>query len=158
MNITNLTQTLTNISDPRWTTYGNIRHKLTDIVIIGLCTVICGGEDYNDMEVFGLEREEWLRTFLDLPSGIPDSDTFRRLFERLNPSELSSCLYDWLEIEREKRSVVAIDGKTIRGSGNSNHKAYHVVSAFVAEKQITLGELAVDEKTTKSPFFLRFST
>lgn len=129
--------------------HGNIRHKLSDIIIIGLCTVICGGEDYNDMEAFGLEREEWLRNFLDLPNGIPDSDTFRRLFERLNPKELSSCLYDWLGREREKRSVVAIDGKTIRGSGNAEHRAYHVVSAFVAENQITLGEIVVDEKSNE---------
>ena len=64
--------------------------------------------DYIDMEEFGLEREEWLRTFLELPNGIPDSDTFRRLFERINPKELSECLYDWLNMERDKRSVVAI--------------------------------------------------
>ena len=101
------------------------------------------------MEEFGLEREEWLRTFLELPNGIPDSDTFRRLFERINPKELSECLYDWLNMERDKRSVVAIDGKTIRGSGNTEHKAYHVVSAFVAENQITLGEIVVDEKSNE---------
>ncbi len=78
---------------------------------------------------------------MELPNGIPDSDTFRRLFERLNPAELSACLNSCLEIEREKRSVIAIDGKTIRGSGNAKHKAHHVVSAFVAENQITLGEI-----------------
>lgn len=139
MKITELKETITKITEPRRVRYGNIRHKLSDIIIIGLCTVICGGEDYNDMEAFGLEREEWLRTFLELPNGIPDSDTFRRLFERIDPKELSDCLYDWLDMAREIRAVVAIDGKTIRGSGNSAHKAYHVVSAFVAENQITLG-------------------
>lgn len=136
-------------SEPRRTSHGNIRHKLVDIIIIGLCTVICGGEDYADMEAFGIEREEWLRKFLDLPSGIPDSDTFRRLFERLKPQELSKCLCEWLEIEREKRSVIAVDGKTIRGSGNSKHLAYHVVSAFVTENQITLGEVTVNEKSNE---------
>lgn len=149
MKLSKLKETITNIRDPRRVSYGNIRHKLDDIIIIGLCTVLCGGEDYNDMEAFGLEREQWLRTFLELPNGIPDSDTFRRLFERLNPAELSDCLYDWLEIEREKRSVVAIDGKTIRGSRNTAHKAYHVVSAFVAENQITLGEIVVEEKSNE---------
>lgn len=149
MKLNDLKETLITITEPRRISYGNIRHKLDDIIIIGLCTVICGGEDYNDMEAFGLEREEWLRTFLELPNGIPDSDTFRRLFERLNPTELSECLYDWLDIEREKRSVVAVDGKTIRGSGNSTHKAYHVVSAFVAENQITLGEIVVEEKSNE---------
>ncbi len=141
MKIDILKEKIETLTEPRRVRYGNIRHKLSDMVVIGLCTIICGGEDYNDMEEFGLEREEWLRTFLELPNGIPDSDTFRRLFERLNPTELSECLNSCLEIEREKRSVVAIDGKTIRGSGNESHKAYHVVSAFVAENQITLGEL-----------------
>ena len=149
MEIENLKKTIITIREPRRISYGNIRHRLDDIIIIGLCAVICGGEDYNDMEEFGLEREEWLRTFLELPNGIPDSDTFRRLFERINPKELSECLYDWLNMERDKRSVVAIDGKTIRGSGNTEHKAYHVVSAFVAENQITLGEIVVDEKSNE---------
>ena len=110
---------------------------------------MCGGEDFADMEEFGKSRKEYLAKFLELPNGIPDSDTFRRVFEKLNPSELSSCLLNWISVERESRSVVAIDGKTIRGSGNSQHKAYHVISAFVAENQITLGELTVEEKTNE---------
>ena len=78
MELKGLRESLTSVKDPRRISYGNIRHKLDDIVIIGLCTVISNGEDYNDMEAFGHEREEWLRTFLELPNGIPDSDTFRR--------------------------------------------------------------------------------
>lgn len=149
MKIERLKEEIKNISEPRRTSHGNIRHKLEDIIIIGLCTVICKGEDYADMEEFGTEREEWLRKFLELPNGIPDSDTFRRVFERLKSSEMSKCLINWLDTEREKRAVVAIDGKTIRGSGNEDHKAYHVVSAFVAENQITLGEITVDEKSNE---------
>ena len=71
------------------------------------------------------------------------------MFEKLNSSELSSCLINWISVERGRRSIVAIDGKTICGSGNTRHKAYHVISAFVAEIQITLGELAVEEKTNE---------
>lgn len=147
--IEKLKEEIKNIKEPRRTRYGNIRHKLEDIIIIGLCTVICGGEDYTDMEGLGIEREEYLRKFLELPNGIPDSDTFRRVFERLKPEEMSKCLTDWLEIARESRSVIAIDGKTICGSGNDKHRAYHVVSAFVAENQITLGEITVEEKTNE---------
>jgi L-fucose isomerase-like protein len=99
------------------------------------------------MEEFGTAREDWLRGFLELPNGIPDSDTFRRVFEKLNPDELSKCLFNWLKEKRESGSVVNIDGKTIRGSGNEEHKAYHVISAWIAENQITLGQLTVDEKT-----------
>lgn len=149
MNIEILKEEIKKINEPRRTSYGNIRHKLEDIIIIGLCTVICGGEDYADMEEFGVEREEFLRNFLELPNGIPDSDTFRRVFEKINPSELSECLINWLSVERKKRSVVAVDGKTICGSGNNTHKAYHVVSAFIAENQITLGELTVEEKSNE---------
>lgn len=149
MNITHLKEAITNITEPRRVSHGNIRHRLDDIIIIGLCTIICCGEDYKDMETFGHEREEWLRTFLKLPHGIPDSDTFRRLFERIDPFELSECLRDWLDMEREKRSVIAVDGKTIRGSGNGMHKPYHVVSAFVTENQLTLGEIVVNEKSNE---------
>ncbi len=131
MKIEKLKERLKDVTDPR-RSYGNIRHKLEDIIIIGLCTVICGGEDYADMEEFGKEREEFLRKFLELPSGIPSSDTFRRVFERINPDELSTCLVDWLDVELPERSVIAVDGKTIKGSQRANNNAYHVVSAFVA--------------------------
>jgi hypothetical protein len=107
MRIEKLIENTKGITDPR-RSYGNLRHKLTDILVIGLCTIMCKGEDFTDMEDFGNEREQWLKTFLELPNGIPDSDTFRRVFERINPAELSSALYDWLGAEREKRGVVAI--------------------------------------------------
>ena len=114
-----------------------------------MCTVICGGEDFVDMEEFGKSRKEFLAKFLELSNGIPDSDTFRRVFEKIDPAELSACLENWINTERDKRRTIAIDGKTICGSGNSEHKAYHVISAFVAENQITLGELTVEEKTNE---------
>jgi predicted transposase YbfD/YdcC len=148
MKIEKLIETVSEISDPR-RSYGNLRHKLADILVIGLCTIMCKGEDFTDMEDFGKEREMWLRSFLELPNGIPDSDTFRRVFEKINPAELSEALYDWLGAERKKRGIIAIDGKTICGSGNAVHKAYHVVSAFAAENQITLGEVTVDEKSNE---------
>lgn len=102
MKIEELKEGIRNISEPRRTGYGNIRHKLEDIIIIGLCTIICGGEDFADMEAFGKSRQEYLSKFLELPNGIPDSDTFRRVFEKLNPAELSSCLINWISCERTK--------------------------------------------------------
>ena len=118
MNIEELKEEIKNIQEPRRTRYGNIRHKLD---IIGLCTIICGGEDFADMEAFGKSHQEYLAKFLELSNGIPASDTFRRVFEKLDPSELSSCLIDWVASERAERGVVAIDGKTICGSGNAKH-------------------------------------
>ncbi len=149
MELEELRTALQGIEDPRRTERGHILHKLEDIIIIGLCTLICNGQDFTDMEEFGKAREEWLRRFLELPNGIPDSDTFRRVFERLDPEALSECLYDWLGCKWEKGTVVAIDGKTIRGSKSKSHKAYHVVSAFAAENQMVLGELVTQEKSNE---------
>ncbi|WP_051940794.1 ISAs1 family transposase [Stenoxybacter acetivorans] len=135
-------ETVSGLTDPR-RPYGNLRHKLEDIVIIGLLSVICMGEDFVDMEMFGREREETLRTALalELPNGIPDSDTFRRVFECLDPQGLFDGLNKMLEFGLIRSNVINIDGKTIRGSGNAFHSPYHTVSAWVSEHQITLGQL-----------------
>lgn len=148
MDIKKLAEELEKVTDPR-RAWGNKRHKLEDILVMGLCTIVRGGEDFTDMENFGQERESWLRGFLELPNGIPDADTFRRVFERVDPQELSEVLREWLGNRRKDGAVVSIDGKTIRGSGNHQHKAYHVVSAFVSENHITLGELKTEEKSNE---------
>ena len=134
MEISELKEKIKTISEQRRVSHGNIRNRLDDIIIIGLCTIICLEEDYNDMKAVGHEREEWLRTFLELPNEISDSDTFRRVFERSIRRDYPHASTDWLDIEREKRGIVAVDGKTIRANDNSEQKAYHVVSALVAEK------------------------
>ena len=151
MRIQRLMELAGTISDPR-REYGNLRHNLVTIVIISLCAKICGAEDFEDIEEFGKARKEWLENFLETPNGIPDKDTFRRVFERIDPTELANCLYSWLETAHDcKEKTINIDGKTICGSGNSEHKAYHVVSAWVSENQITLGEIVVDEKSNEIP-------
>ena len=136
---------LSELEDPR-RQWGNLRHKLVDIVFIGLVSVVCGGTDYEHMEDTGHGKLDWLKERLELPNGIPDSDTFRRVFERLNPKELAEILQETVQAEGK---TVALDGKTICGSGNEQHRAYHVVSAWVAENQITLGQLAVAEKSNE---------
>lgn len=110
---------------------------------------MCVGEDFVDMKESGKSRQEYLAEFLKLSNGIPDSDTFRRVFERINLSGLSSCLLNWISTEMDRRSIIAVDKKTICGSKNAEHKAYHVVSAFVAESQLALGKLVVEEKTNE---------
>lgn len=149
MDIQTLKEGIAGIHDARRTSHGHIRHRLEDIVIIGLCVATCGGEDFSDMETFGRERERWLRGFLKLPNGIPNADTFCRVFERLDPQELGRCLRRWLDAERGARGVVAVDGKTIRGSAGAGHGACHVVSAFAAESRLVLGEMCVAEKSNE---------
>lgn len=148
MKIQKLVEKAENITDPR-RQYGYLQHKLVGVIVIAFCAIICGAEDYEDVEEFGKARKEWLDGFLDLPNGIPDKDTFRRVFERLNPSEVAECLYGWLGSRECKGKTVNIDGKTICGSKNASHSAYHVVSAWVSENQITLGEIVVEEKSNE---------
>ena len=149
MNINTLKECISEVGDKRRTSHGHVLHKFEDIIIIGLCAVISDGEDFADMEMFGREREAWLRRFLELPNGIPDADTFRRVFEAVDPAELGACLRKWLEVERAGRGVVAVDGKTMRGSASAKHGAYHVVSAFAAENRLVLGEICVAEKSNE---------
>jgi hypothetical protein len=91
MELNKLKEKLQEIPDHR-RSWGNLRHKLDEILIIGLCSVICCWGNFEDMEEFGKDREEWLRGFLELPYGIPDKDTFRRVYERLNPHALARSL------------------------------------------------------------------
>jgi predicted transposase YbfD/YdcC len=135
-----------NINDPR-RAWGNLRHKLVDMLIIALCTGIIREDEYEVME----EREGWLRGFLELSNGVPDKDTFRRLLERIEPQALLQNLNAWLNPsmgsgERE----INTDGKTLRGSEKEGvHKALHVVSAWVGGHDLVLGPLATDEESNE---------
>lgn len=149
MDIERLKENLKGVHDPR-REWGNFRHKLLDILVIGLCTVICAGEDFEDMEEYGEEHIDWLRGFLELPNGIPDSDTFRRVFERLDSEELMNCLQEWqIEMEGSGGRLIAIDGKTICGSAKGERTALHVVSAWAYENGLVLGQLPIDEKSNE---------
>jgi len=147
--IMRMQKSLGEIQDPR-REWGNIRHKLTDILVIALSAIIIGENDFESMEDWGKEREEWFRGFLELPNGIPDADTFRRLFERIDPKELLNSLNQWLPHKAvEGRREVNIDGKTLCGSGGRGKKALHVVSAWVGEQDLVIGQLATDEKSNE---------
>jgi predicted transposase YbfD/YdcC len=135
---------LSGVSDPR-RQWGAIRHKLLDILVIGLCSIAIRGEGFDEMEELGRAWEEWFRKFLELPNGIPDEDTFRRAFERVNPGQLLACLQQWLaEMSQAGGREVNIDGKTMRGSARAGEKGIHMVSAWVNENSLTLGQLATE--------------
>lgn len=128
------------------------RHELFDLVVVALCGTIAGGDSWPDIERFGNERLDWLRTFLKLEEGIPSHDTFGRVFARLNPAELAACIQQWFdEIGRELGQHIAIDGKTLRGSGDkaAAKNPLHLVSAWASEARLTLGQVAVDSKSNE---------
>lgn len=129
------------------------KHKLIDILFIAICTTICGGEGFNDMEAFGIAKEEWLRKFLELPYGIPSHDTFRAVISRIDPKEFAECFTRWTTSIHEltKGEVIALDGKTIRHSFDraTGQSALHIVSAWATGTGVALGQMRVDEKSNE---------
>ena len=79
------------VEDPR--VVGRCDHVLNDILVITILAVLCGAEDWPDVELFGESREAWLATFLDLPNGIPSHDTFRRVFGLIERNQFSQALF-----------------------------------------------------------------
>lgn len=139
-----------NLTDPR--IERTRAHALLDIVIVGLCSTIAGGDTWVDMERFGNERLAWLQTFLKLKNGIPSHDTFNRVFSNLNPAEMAGCIQQWLDdMGREIGQHVAIDGKTLRGSFDkaAGKNPLHLVSAWASEARLVLGQVAVDSKSNE---------
>ncbi len=119
------------LEDPR--TGRAKRHNLIDVVVVAICAVICGADSWVDVEVFGKSKKAWLSRFLGLPDGIPFYDTFGRVFARLDSVQFERCLKEWVGTVNEvmEGQVVAIDGKTVRGSrdGAVAKSAIHMVSA-----------------------------
>src|SRR5712671_6761429 len=111
-----IAQHFTRLRDPR-RNHGK-RHLLLDIIVIALCAVICGANDWQQLVTFGQRRHDWLKTMLALPNGIPSHDTFERVFERLDPHAFLSCFQRWVESLTPTLGWkhVAIDGKTLRHS------------------------------------------
>jgi predicted transposase YbfD/YdcC len=128
-------------------------HELLDIVAIAICAVVAGADSWDDIEDFGKAKHDWLKTFLDLPNGIPCHDTYRRLFERLDPDEFQRGFLGWIEAlhEATQRQVVAIDGKTLRRSFDraKGQSALHLVHAWATANHLLLGQVAVDEKSNE---------
>ena len=127
-------------------------HDLFELVVVALCGTIAGADTWADIERFGNDRLDWLRTFLKLESGVPSHDTFGRVFAMLDPAELMACVQQWIdELGREIGKHIAIDGKTLRGSGDkaAARNPLHLVSAWASEARLTLGQIAVDSKSNE---------
>ncbi len=128
-------------------------HLLTDILIIAILSVIAGANGWEDMENYGLSKYEWLEQFLALPEGIPSADTFRRVFERINPKVFEGCFRRWVEsiVETVGAQVIPIDGKTLKGSYDRTlgKTALHLVSAWSSEYRLVLGQVKVADKSNE---------
>ncbi len=131
------------------------QHALLDIVVIAFCAVLCGAEGWEDMEDFGIAKQEWLqgRLGLGLANGIPSDDTFRRLFARLDPDQFGRCFLSFAQSlhTHTKGEVIALDGKTVRHSFDvaTGQAAVHLVSAWASEAGLALGQVRVDSKSNE---------
>jgi predicted transposase YbfD/YdcC len=128
-------------------------HGLIDIVAITVCAVICGADNWVDVALFGRSKEAWFRQWLELPNGIPSHDTFGRVFAMLDGAAFAGCFRSWMAAVQEatQGQVVAIDGKSVRGSRDRirGKGAIHLVSAWACSNHLVLGQVKVDDKSNE---------
>lgn len=140
------------LPDPRRTTRNKL-HKLEDIVMITLCAVLCGFEDWVSIEDFGNEHQAWLRTFLELPHGIPSHDTLSDVMGRIDSKAFDTALHAWISqaLPSLAGRQVALDGKTLRGSACpcEERSAVHLMSAFATDARLVLATQAVQDKSNE---------
>jgi hypothetical protein len=146
----NLSGYFTDIPDPRVSR--TKKHLLKDILVMAILAVIAGAKGWEDIENYGYAKQQWLEEFLELPYGIPSDDTFRRVFERIDPSALEDSFTRWIQelIPSLDKQIVPIDGKCLRGSYDREGglKALHLVTAWVAGQNLTLGQVKVEDHKT----------
>ena len=141
------------LSDPRHTR--NRKHLLVDIVVIAVCGLVCGCDGPTAIHRWASNRRDWLGQFLTLPHGIPSRDCIRRLLMALKPEAFQKCFEDWvahaIRTDDGPDRLVAIDGKTCRGSHDATHGLgpLHIVSAWASEEGIALGQVASEEKSNE---------
>ena len=119
----------------------NFRHFLVDILAIRVLATLCGADDFEEIALFGQQKEALLRRYLPLPHGAPAVDTYRRVFERLDVTRFNACFLAWMQevLPAEAAGQVCVDGKTLRGSGA---KPLHVVSAVASATGLSLAQVA----------------
>lgn len=140
------------LKDPRIAT-DNKRHKLLDIVVITILSVLSGAEGWADIFGWADANKKWLATFLALPNGLPSRDCIRRVVSRIDPDEFQKCFGAWMAsvCEATDSEIIAIDGKTLRRSFDrrSGKRALHMVSAWATKNHVLLGQQAVDQKSNE---------
>lgn len=129
------------------------KHPLINIVFMAVCGVLSGSNSIAGIHEFAIDRRSWFVRYLDLTNGIPSEDTFGRVLARIDPAAFEKCLLSWIQTVQEltEDHLVAIDGKTLRGSGDHERgrAAIHMVSAWAAENKLSLGQVVVSEKSNE---------
>lgn len=127
-------------------------HPMPEILLLTLSAVICGAESWDDIETFGEAKIEFLRRYLAYENGLPSDDTLRRFFRAIDPEQFQRLFMDWIRNWLNPEvvdKIVAIDGKTLRGSRDGEQLPIHLVSAFASEAGIVLGQIKTQEKSNE---------
>src|SRR5215210_184550 len=127
-------------------------HKLSDILFITIAACLSGAEDWEEIQEYGEAKQDWLKTFLELPHGIPSHDTFNRLFAALDPVELENCFVTWIQSVAQitEGQIVSIDGKRLCGSGEHGKKSIVLlVSAWSSTNNMVWGQRKIDDKSNE---------
>lgn len=130
------------------------RHVLADVIVIAVLAVVCGADDWDDVSLFARIREAWLTELLGLRHGVPSTSTFKRVFRALDPVAFANAFASWTRAlvgTNLEGKLVAIDGKTLRGSFKEPSKkgAIHLVTAWVVENKVVFGQLGTDAKSNE---------
>ncbi len=148
---TSLVEHFISLEDPR-RPQGR-RHNLLDIVAMTICAVVADAEGWDDVELFAQCKVQWFHRFLELPNGIPCSDTFARVFARIDPACFRDCFRAWVNSIQQltQGQVIAVDGKTLRRSHDrtAGKEAIHMVSAWASENSLVLGQTRTDAKSNE---------
>jgi predicted transposase YbfD/YdcC len=138
------------LTDPR---RRKVTYPLINVVVIAVCAVVCGADDFVAIAKFGRTKRNWFSKFLDLTNGIPSHDRFNAILAAIKPAEFEKCLLGWITALHEisDGQIIAIDGKTLRRSFDkaSSKSAIHMVSAWATANHISLGQVVVDAKSNE---------
>lgn len=119
-------------------------YPLGEIVVLVVCATLSGADTFVAVAEFGKSRLDWLRGLLPFEDGIPSHDTLSRVFRRIDPEQFEECFRTWTRkaYEQTDGEVIAIDGKTLCGSGDpaTGKKPRHLVEAWACRQGLTLGQ------------------
>jgi len=140
---------LREVEDPRRPSNGT-RHDFVEMLVVAMAAALSDCDTIEDIACWGRTKAPWLREFLVLKNGVPSEETFLRVFRALDPKQFEAAFRRWVAgVVGTLRGSVAVDGKTVRGSGSGGETAIHMVSAFATELGIVLGQEKVASKSNE---------
>lgn len=149
---------MSRIEDPRHPSY--VKHALADILIVIMCSVLCGLDTLEDLVVYAKSKADFLREIFGIEN-IPSKATFGRILSTVDGKQIGEAILDVLH-ERfgTPGEVIAVDGKAIcsTAKGGNPHKALQIFSAYMTDSGITLAQESIREKENEIPVFQEMLT